>query len=124
MASNSNDETKFKRVVLSIEAKLNICDMGCKKITKTKIMLKYNKGKSTITDISKSEESLKNFKQTMWEIFKSMKNGILDKVDGVSYLWFQQQEKGFLVIGPILLEKESWFCTFHKNKLNKNLKHL
>ena len=46
MASSSKGKTKRKRIVLSVDDKLKICEMVRKKIPKTEIMLKYNIGAS------------------------------------------------------------------------------
>ena len=53
---------KRSRVVLSIEGKLNVCEMFRSKLPKTDIMLKYSIGKSTLSDIIRKEESLNKFK--------------------------------------------------------------
>ena len=104
---------KRKRIVLSIEEKLKVCEMFRNKIPKTDIMLKYSIGKSTVNDIIKKEESLKNFKMGKSELgisnsakaTKTMKGGMYQKLDSALYLWFRQQrEKGTPVTGPILLE--------------------
>lgn len=111
---------KRKRIVLSIEEKLKVCEMFRNKIPKTDIMLKYSIGKSTVNDIIKKEESLKNFKMGKSELgisnsakaTKTMKGGMYQKLDSALYLWFRQQrEKGTPVTGPILLEKAT---EFHK----------
>ena len=94
---------KRKRIVLSIEEKLKVCEMFRNKIPKTDIMLKYSIGKSTVNDIIKKEESLKNFKMGKSELgisnsakaTKTMKGGMYQKLDSALYLWFRQQrEKG------------------------------
>ena len=54
MASNPKGKAKRKRIVLSVDDKLKICE----------IMLKYNIGKSTVNAICKSQETLKNFKMS------------------------------------------------------------
>ena len=109
---------KRKRTVLSVEDKLNVCDIVRKKIRKTEVMLKYNIGKSTVNDICKSEERLKNFKMTKSELgisksakaTKTMNVEMYHKLDSALYLWFRQQrEKGIPVTGPIFLEKATEF---------------
>ena len=118
MASSSKGKAKRKRIVLSVDDKLKICEMVLKKIPKTEIMVKYNIGKSTVNDICNSQESLKNFKMSKCELgiakcvkaTKSMKGGMFDKLDNALYLWFRQQrEKSIPITGPILLEKASEF---------------
>ena len=68
-------------------------------------MLKYSRGKSTLNDITKKEESLKKFKMgksklgvlNSVKVTKTMKGGMYQKLDSALYLWFQQQrERGFL----------------------------
>ena len=112
---------KSKRIVLSVDDKLKICEMVQKKILKTEIMLKYNIGKSTVNYIGKSPETLKNFKMSKCELgiakcikaTKSMKGGMFDKLDSALYLWVQQQrEKGIPITAPILLEKVSEFQSY------------
>ena len=106
------------KVVLSIEEKLKVCEMFRNKIPKTDIMLKYSIGKSTVNDIIKKKQSLKNFKTVKSEIgvsnsvrtTKTMKGGMYQKLDSALYLWFRQQrEKKIPVTGPILLEKATEF---------------
>ncbi|CAK8676591.1 unnamed protein product [Clavelina lepadiformis] len=121
MNSCSKGNVKRKRIVLFVEYKLKVCDIVRKKIPKTEIMLKYNIGKSTVNDICKSEESLKNFKMAKCEIgisksvkaTKAMKVGMYSRLNSALYMWFRQQrEKGIPLTGPILLEKASEFHSF------------
>ena len=60
--------TKCKKVVLSIEEKLKVCEIFRNKIPKADMMLKYSIGKSTVNDFIKKEESLKNFKMGKSEL--------------------------------------------------------
>ena len=124
MAFYSQSNVKRKRTVLSVEDKLNVCDIVRKKIPKTEVI-----GKSTANDICKSEERLKNFKMTQSELgisksvkaTKAMKVGMYHKLDSALYLCFQQQrEKGIPVTGSILLEKATKFHSFlYPESLNK-----
>ena len=124
MASSCKGKAKRKRIVLSVDDKLKICEMVRKKIP-TEIMLKYNIGKSTVKDICKSQETLKNFKMSKCELgiakcvkatkstkaTESMNGGMFDKLGNALYLWFRQQhEKGIPITDPILLEKASYIC--------------
>ena len=89
-----NSTLKRKKVCLSIEDKLDICEMGRKKVPIIEIMAKYNIGKSTAYDIIKQEEQLKGFKRNRAELgigksvksAKSMKCGMFEKLDGALYL--------------------------------------
>ena len=114
MASSS----KRKRVVLSIEDKLTVCDLVRKKVPYSEIMNQFHIGKSTISDIVRNEEKFKMFKQSKSELgiskamktSKAMKVGMFDKLDQALYLWFRQLgEKGLPVTGPISLEKANKF---------------
>ena len=49
---------KLKRVVLTIEDKLNICKLVKQKVSKTITMSNYNIGKSTYNDICRKEADL------------------------------------------------------------------
>ena len=110
--------SKRKRVVLSVEDKLKVCELNRKKVPRTEIMHQFNIGLSTVKDILKSEEKLKSFKLAKTEMgiskstktVKSMKTGMFAKLDDALYIWFRQQrEKGVPITGPILLEKASEF---------------
>ena len=101
MASYSKSNVKLKRTVLSVEEKLNVCDMVRKKIPKTEVLLKYNTGKSTVNDICKSEERLKNFKMTKSELgisksvkaTKAMKIRMYHKLDSALICGFDNNVK-------------------------------
>ena len=92
---------KRKKTVLSVEDKLKVCDTVRRKISKTDIMLQYNIGKSTVNDIYKSKERLKNFKMAKCELgisksveaIKAMKVGMYYKLDSALYL--SNVKKGF-----------------------------
>ena len=68
MASSCKRKAKRKRIVLSVDDKIKICEMVRKKIPKSEIMLKYNIDKSTVNDICKSQETLTNFKMSKCEL--------------------------------------------------------
>ena len=57
MASSSTSTAKRKRVVLTVEDKLTVCDLVEKKVPYTEIMNRFNIGKSTISDIVKNKET-------------------------------------------------------------------
>ena len=102
--------SKRKRVVLSIEDKWTVR----KKVSYSEINNQFNIAKSTISDIVRSKEKLKKFKQSKCELgisksvkkTKTMRGGKFDKLDQALYIWFRQmREKGVPVTCPILLEK-------------------
>ena len=109
---------KRKRVQLTIEDKLKVCEMAKKNVPKSVIMSQFSIGKSTLNDILRSEEKFKKFKAEKEELgltgaaktAKKVKGGYFDKLDSALYIWFRQErEKGCPVTGPILLEKASEF---------------
>ena len=55
----SNSHSKRKRVVISIEDKLTVCDLVRKKVPCSETMNRFHIGKSTICDIARDEEKLK-----------------------------------------------------------------
>lgn len=79
-------------------------------------MSQYKVGKSTITDIKKSEPKLREFKAEKEQLgmrnaakkAKAMKSSVNEELDRALYIWFRQmREKNFPVSGPLLLEKVS-----------------
>jgi len=72
---------KWRKVVLTIEKKLEVLDLLQKKTSYTIIAEKYGISRSTITDIKNSEDKLRSFKEKMTEMgvkevkTKSMKMG-------------------------------------------------
>jgi len=99
MASSSEVLVKRRKVVLTIEKKLEVLDLLQKKTSYTVIAKKYGICRSTITDIKNSEDKLRSFKEKMTEMgvkevkTKSMKMGSFDKLDDALYIWFRQQRK-------------------------------
>ena len=107
-----------KRKVLSIEQKLEICELVKKGTSYDEIMKTYGIGKSTISDIKKKEQEFKEFVSKKAQlgiknadkVTKVMKTGSNNELDQTLYLWFRQcREKNIPVTGPILLEKASAF---------------
>ena len=105
---------KRKHVILTIEEKLQACEMVRKKVPKSIVMAKFNIGKSTLNDICRKEESFKNFKakkedlgiSSVLKTAKQIKSGSFDKLDQALYIWLRQQrEKGSPITGPVLMEK-------------------
>ena len=105
-----------KHVVLTIEQKLQVCDSIRKGDSYAEITKKFNIGKSTISDIKRSEQKLKDFKSEKSQLgiknaakkSKCMKSAGNEELDRALYIWFRQlREKNIPVSGPILLEKVS-----------------
>ena len=59
MASSSEVPVKRRKVVLTIEKKLEVLDLLQKKTSYTVIAEKYGIGRATITDIKNSEDKLR-----------------------------------------------------------------
>ena len=86
--------SKRKRVVLSIEDKLTVCDLVRKKVSYSEINNRFNIGKPTISDIVRGEEKLKKFKQSKCELgisksvkkTRTMRGGKFDKLDQALYI--------------------------------------
>ena len=86
-----------KRKVLSIEQKLEICELVKKGTSYDEIMKTYGIGKSTISDIKKEQE-FKEFVSKKAQlgiknadkVTKVMKTGSNNELDQTLYLWFRQ----------------------------------
>ena len=114
MASSSRFDlpVKRKKIVLTVENKLEIIDLLCKGTSYTVISEKYGIDRSTITDKKNNEAKLKSFKEKMTEMgikevtTKSMKIGAFEKLNEALYIWFRQQwEKDVPISGSLLTEK-------------------
>ena len=110
--SVSNSKLKRKRVVLTIDDKLAVCEMVKKNINKDEIMAKFNITRQTTNDICKSKDSFKQFKKAKLELGtsskltsrKSMKSGSYKELDSALYMWFRQKrELGIPVTGEYSL---------------------
>lgn len=87
---------KRKRIVLTIEEKLRVCDEVRKGKPLSTVAKEVGVGKSTVHDIVKSYEKLKSFQGEVQEAESLKKRRIvrradLDKLDKAVYLWFVQQ---------------------------------
>ena len=96
MASTCSSRSKTKRVVLTIDDKLKICQLVKAGRTLQKVADEYNIGKSTVHDITKSEEKLKAFQKEVAENDcikkrKTVKQADFSELDKGVYLWFIQQ---------------------------------
>ena len=105
---------KGKRVQLTIENNLKVCEMAKNNVPKAVIMSQFSIGKSTLNDFLRSKAKFKKFKAKKEELglsgsakaAKKVKGGVFDKLDSALYIQFRQErEKGCPVTGPILLEK-------------------
>ena len=108
MASSTK---KRRRVVLTIEQKLKICDLIESGRTLTSVALEYDTPKSTVHDIVKSKEKLKAFLKEIEDGSCVKKRRIvrranLEDLDKAVYLWFVQQCcKGTPISGTLLMGK-------------------
>ena len=100
-SSRQSDErcappAKRKKIVLSIEQKLEIIDLLQAGASCSIIAEKYEIGRSTITDLKKQVRKLRSFKRGMTELglknvkVKAMKIGASKKLDEVLHIWFWQ----------------------------------
>ena len=101
---------KRKRRVLTIDEKLDICEMIKEDYSYSVIRQKYGIGKSTVSDIKNGEDKILSFKDRMITFdkrtAKCMKLGKFIELDEALYMWFRQErEKGCPVSGPLLAEK-------------------
>ena len=64
----SSNASKRKRVLITIDDKLKICEMSRQGVSKKVIMDRYNIGKSTLYDMLKNEEKFKKFKSDKDEL--------------------------------------------------------
>ncbi|PRD35589.1 UNVERIFIED_CONTAM: Jerky-like protein [Trichonephila clavipes] len=105
MASNS----KRKRQVLNIETKLEILNRLAKGDSGAALAQFYNVGKSTISDIKKSRETILNFASKLDSEDGSKKRKTMREANDVAldralYLWFsQRRSKGDPISGPLLI---------------------
>lgn len=106
---------KRKHVTLSVQQKLEIIDRIEKGENRNKIMEEYKIGSSTIYDIKKNKDKLKQFSsqtETMKDIEsrKTLKKPKLHQLDEILYNWFcSKRSEGKPVTGPMLMEKGKQF---------------
>ena len=103
---------KRKKVVLTIEEKLEILGELKKGVSYTSISEKYGIGRSTVADIKKNESKLREYKERKTTFgfkkvqAKVMKSGSYELLDAALYIWFRQRrEKNLPVSGALLKEK-------------------
>jgi len=110
MASFSEVPVKRRKVVLTIEKKLEVLDLLQKKTSYTVIAEKYGISRS---DIKNSENKLRPFKEKMTEMgikevkTNSMTMGSFDKLDEALYIWFKQQHKKDVAVSGSLLQEKA-----------------
>ena len=114
MASSSCSAScsrKRKRTVVSLETKLAILDRLKKGEIQAQLASEYSVGKSTVSDIKKNEEKIRNFATTMDSLAMSKKRKVMrladdDKLDQALFLWFvQKRSQNLPISGPVLCEK-------------------
>ena len=100
--------SKRKRVVLTIEDKLEVLKLIDKSTSYTIICEKYGIGRSTVSDIKKNREKILKFQKEIKEMgtsrkAKVMKLGDDPVLDRAVFMWFSQ--KGVPITGPLLSAK-------------------
>ena len=106
MSSCRKVNNKRKRVVLTIEDKLKVCEMVRQNVPKPIIMDKFDIGKSTLIQTCQKEESFKDFKKKKPDLgiflvvktSKQIKSGLFDQLESRSntlHLVASRTRKGF-----------------------------
>ncbi|XP_067387794.1 jerky protein homolog-like [Emydura macquarii macquarii] len=102
---------KRKRVTLSIDTKLEILKKLDNGVRLSNIAIEYGIGKSTVTDIRKSQEKIKQFAKEAEDsgAVKSrciVRKAAADDFDKAMHLWFaQERSKGTPISGVMVTEK-------------------
>ena len=114
VSSAGNGLKKRKRVVLTITEKIKICELAAAKTPYSTIAKKFGIGRSTIVDIRKQEQALRDFQRKAVEMnlpeARSMKTGDFEDLDEALYLWFKQKrEQNMDVSGDLLMEQAKIF---------------
>ena len=100
-------QQKRKRKVLSLESKLGIVDSLSKGVSQANLAAQYGVGKSTISDIKKSEGKIRQYvavldNQGVSTSRKVMRLAKEDRLEEALYLWFiQKRSQGIAVNGPL-----------------------
>ena len=109
--ASGSKNAKRKRVVLSIDQKIEVLKLIDKGTSYTIIMEKYGIGRATVSDIKRRRSSLMDFRRQTKEMglvrtVKIMKLGEDPKLDQAVFLWFKQKRaEGIPISGHILCEK-------------------
>ena len=108
-------DRKRKRVVLSINSKLEVLDSVAKGVGYSELCDKFGIGKSTITTLKKNEGKIREFASTLESKSISGDRKVMrlandEELDKALYLWFiQKRSIGMPMSGPILCEKAKQF---------------
>ena len=103
--------SKRKRVVLSIDSKLAILRKIKEGVPQIRLAEQYGVGRSTITDLKKNEDKIREFaegieNQGISKVRKVMRLGKDEQLEEALYMWFvQKRGQGNPVSGPLLAEK-------------------
>ena len=103
--------SKRKRVVLSIDDKIEVLKLIDKGTSYTVIMEKYGIGRATVSDIKKKRSSIMDFRRQTKEMgvvrtVKTMKLVEDPTLDQAVFLWFKQKRaEGIPISGHIICEK-------------------
>lgn len=103
--------TKRKRVALSIADKLKILEELERGVSGANLARQYNVGTSTISDIKKQSQTIKDYASKLNSEDgstkrKSMKSAENQELDSAMYMWFMQiRSQGQPISGPIICEK-------------------
>ena len=89
---------KRKRVVLSINDKLEVLSLLDKSVSRSVICEKFGIGKSTVSDIWKNRDKVRAFKKDMVEMGMTRKAKVMrvsnnQKLDSALYVWFKQEDR-------------------------------
>ena len=113
---------KRKRVVLSLEQKLEVLKLIDSSTSYTVICEKFGIGRSTVSDIKRNRTKLLAFRRELKEMgtkrnVKVMKLGDDPELEKAVYIWFQQKRMEKVPIsGPLLCEKAvELYKTLHKD---------
>ena len=106
---------KRKRVVLTINQKVEVIKMIDRGCSAAVVAAKYGIAKNTVTDIKKNKQNLLAFHRESSEMgigrkAKTMRLGEDQKLDKAVYIWMKQKRmEGAPVTGPMLCEKAVQF---------------
>lgn len=104
---------KRKRVVLSIEQKLEVIKRFERGESASKLSNEFNIGIQTVRDLKKQKSQLLSFAanyESRVTKRKTMKSATLDDLDKSLFMWFSQKRaEGIPISGPILVAKAKFF---------------
>ena len=92
IVASSSGVQKRKRKVLSIDTKLALLESLSKGVSQAKLAEQYGVGKSTISDIKRSEQKVKEYASTLDSQGVSTSRKVMrlakeDKLEEALYLW-------------------------------------